>query len=210
MPRTILFDFDGTLADSEEIMFESFNTLAQGFRFAPLTRAEFPALRQLPMRRFITERLRIPLWRVWTLLSLERKAKGAYAKASRDLHLFAGVPELIEKLHGLGILSGVVASAPQEVVERVLAAHKVKVDFVHAGIGTFSKARAIQATLKVRRLLATQVCYVGDELRDLDACKKAGIKMLGVSWGLNDAATLRAAGLEVASTPEELLSMLTA
>jgi phosphoglycolate phosphatase len=205
---TILFDFDGTIADSEKIMFEALNAIAGEFGFQPVMPEEFPSLRQLSARAFVAERLRIPLWRVRKLLRLEKKTKAEYAKRSTGIRMFSGMPDVLRALRENGVDIGIVTSAPREVVERALRENEVAVDFVRAGVGTFGKARAIRGALRERRIGA-HALYVGDELRDAEACKKAGIAMLGVSWGLNDAAALRAAGVEVAATPRELLAMLT-
>jgi phosphoglycolate phosphatase-like HAD superfamily hydrolase len=51
---------------------------------------------------------------------------------------------------------------------------------------------------------------VGDELRDVEACRQAGVTMVGVAWGLTDVGALRASGIEVASTPQQLQDLLEA
>ena len=48
----------------------------------------------------------------------------------------------------------------------------------------------------------------GDELRDVEACKKVGMDMIAVGWGLNAPEALTAAGANVAATPEALLGIL--
>jgi phosphoglycolate phosphatase-like HAD superfamily hydrolase len=49
---------------------------------------------------------------------------------------------------------------------------------------------------------------VGDELRDVEACRQAGVTMVRVAWGLTDAGVLRASGIEIASTPQQLQDLL--
>jgi phosphoglycolate phosphatase len=58
-------------------------------------------------------------------------------------------------------------------------------------------------------LRADELLYVGDEVRDVNACRKVGIPIVGVSWGLNDHnALVEAEANYVVDTPEELLSLL--
>ncbi len=40
-----------------------------------------------------------------------------------------------------------------------------------------------------------KILYIGDEARDVHACQKVGIRMLGVTWGLNNYDALLKAGL---------------
>ena len=80
----------------------------------------------------------------------------------------------------------------------------MEVDFVHAGSAVFGKARAIRSVLREHRVDISRVIYVGDELRDLEACRAVGIPMIGVGWGLNAPEALEARGAVVVVTQEEL------
>lgn len=207
---TILFDFDGTIADSERLMFSSLNAIAGEFGFKALSSGEVPQLRKMSVRELVGGRLRIPLWKIWKLHRLEKRAKEEFAKHSAMLGVFPGMAGILSELRMNGYTIGVVSSAPQRVVEDVLREGGVSMDFVHAGSSTLGKARAIRKALKEHGIDKSRAVYVGDELRDVDACRRAGIPMIGVGWGLNDARTLREAGVKVASTPSELFSMITA
>jgi phosphoglycolate phosphatase len=66
--------------------------------------------------------------------------------------------------------------------------------------------RAIQKTFSVR---AEEMLYVGDEIRDIKASKKAGIAIAAVTWGFNSAESLKAEAPEhVVSEPPELLDLV--
>ena len=45
--------------------------------------------------------------------------------------------------------------------------------------------------LKNRNLSEFDVIYIGDEVRDIEAAKAAGIKMVAVSWGFNSPEILK-------------------
>ncbi len=206
--RTVIFDFDGTLADSEPLMISALNAVSDEFGFAPITAEELPQLRALSQKELVAERLGIPLWRVRTWLRLEKRAKEEFAKTRKRPQLFPGVAEVVSQLRSRGAVVGVVSSGVPSVVEQVLDEARVELDFVDAGTSSFRKGSALRAVLRRHRFAAASTVYVGDELRDLAACKKAGIAMFGVAWGLNSAEALEKAGVEVVSTPEELLRML--
>lgn len=210
MAKAVLFDFDGTIADSEWLILESLNTQAARFGFEPIRHEEIPALRRFSMQQLVTQRLSMPLWNFPRLLRLERAAKAAFEKRSSELQVFAGMAEVVAALRAQGYLVGVVSSAPELAVCAVLERTGIEVDFVRASIGAFGKARVMRAVLTQHGVARRHALYVGDELRDIEATKRARIGIVCVGWGLNDAATLRAAGAEVASTPEALLAMITA
>jgi phosphoglycolate phosphatase len=207
--HTILFDFDGTLADSEEVMRDAINSLAPEFGFAPIAKEEAPVLKTLPLPRFVRERLGVPLWNIPKLLRLERRGKEEFARRSDRVRFFPGMSELVHKLYAAGYEIGIVTSSDTEVVRKVLERDGASVHFIHAGSRIARKAGAIRAALAEFDLRRDKTLYVGDELRDVRACKKAGIDFVGVGWGLNAPEALRASGAPVASTPQELLAMLT-
>jgi phosphoglycolate phosphatase len=52
-----------------------------------------------------------------------------------------------------------------------------------------------------------KMIYIGDEARDVHACQRLGVRMLGVTWGLNNAEALTKAGLSpnyLVNTPQEI------
>ena len=210
MHDTVIFDFDGTLADSERLMLEALNALAGEFGFAALTLQEIPQLRKLSARELVTKRLRIPAWKVWKLYRLEKRSKAEFAKRSAGLHVFPGMREVLLELRESGWRIGIVSSAAAEVVERVVREESLPADFVYAGSSALWKAHAIRAALAKEGIYKEHVFYVGDELRDAEACARVGILMIAVGWGLNDADPLQRVGVEVATTPQELYSMIVA
>jgi len=207
---TALFDFDGTLADSADVSLASLNAVAPEFGFIPVAPEEVPVLRQMPARRLLTERAGIALWNIPKIRRLERRVRQELNRRAGDIGLFAGVPETLRKLRTAGIELGVVSSNSRAIVEAALERAGVAVDFVHAGSRFFGKASALRAACREFDVNPSLVVYVGDEVRDVEACKKIGIPMVAVGWGFNTPEALRASGVHVAATPNELFAMLTA
>ncbi|PMB02817.1 carotenoid oxygenase, partial [Fischerella thermalis CCMEE 5196] len=58
-------------------------------------------------------------------------------------------------------------------------------EFIYSGITIFGKTTIINNLLKQKQLKPEEVIYVGDETRDIEASKKANIKVVAVSWGFN-------------------------
>lgn len=58
-------------------------------------------------------------------------------------------------------------------------------DYIYSDASIFGKDKVIRSFLKQKAIAKDQAIYSGDETRDIQACKKLGLKMIVVSWGLN-------------------------
>jgi phosphoglycolate phosphatase len=69
----------------------------------------------------------------------------------------------------------------------------------------FGKAGRLRAVLKSSRIRTLEAIYIGDELRDAEAARKAGMAFGAVGWGHNSLEALRAAGAdEYFTSPREI------
>jgi len=60
--KLIIFDFDGTLADSFPWFISIYDELAQRFKLPRLDKAQLEQFRQVDMRRIFKDK-KIPLWK---------------------------------------------------------------------------------------------------------------------------------------------------
>jgi phosphoglycolate phosphatase-like HAD superfamily hydrolase len=75
----------------------------------------------------------------------------------------------------------------------------------------FGKGKALRRILKADRLEPADVLYIGDEVRDVEAARKAGVAMAAVTWGFHAEPLLRANRPDyVVSDPRELLRVASA
>lgn len=139
---------------------------------------------------------------------LEKRVREELEKRALEIEVFSGMKEAIDTLRASGCSVGVLSSNNESIVRNVFKKYGITVDFIHAGSRFFGKARALRRLLKSRSLESAQGIYVGDELRDIGACKKVGMGMVAVGWGFNNPDALRKAGVRVASDPAELLTLL--
>ncbi len=207
---TILFDFDGTLADSEGIALRVVNTLAPEFGLKPLVPEEIPALKTMSAWRLLTERSGISPWNIFKLRRIEQRLRTEFLKHAEEFRVFEGVPEMMRQLSEAGYEIGVVSSNDPRVVKEALARAGVEPLFVHAGSKFFGKARAIREAMREYGIGRSRTVYVGDEIRDIEACKKVGIDMIAVGWGFNSGDALKAAGASLVETPAELVRAIAA
>lgn len=198
--RSLIFDFDGTLADSLPAAVAVFNQLAPRFR---LRAVDLDTARHTPTR----ELLKQTGVRCWRLPGLTRAFQAAVAEHMPTLRLWPGMAEVLQGLHADGRVLGILSSNSEGNVRTCLRANGVEgcFRFVVGSPRLFGKGSALRRILKSERLAAADVVYVGDELRDMTAAKKAGVAAVAVTWGFQAEALLRTAGPEyVIETPAGL------
>jgi phosphoglycolate phosphatase len=202
----VLWDFDGTLADTFSCLVSAYNALAARRGLRPIEDPE--AARSLtPLELLRT--LNVPLVRVPSLIT------GVLARVRRDMpgiRLFPGMHEVLDAYKRAGSRMSVLSSNSRDNILRCLQANGVASHF-ESVIGyrrIFGKGEGIRRFLKRRALAGERAVYVGDEVRDIVAARKAGVDVASVTWGYNTRDLLtRHAPDYVIERPEQLLTLLT-
>jgi phosphoglycolate phosphatase-like HAD superfamily hydrolase len=186
---TVIFDFDGTLADSMSVALEVCNAIAPEYGLRTLSDEEVGELRRLSSRESL-RRLGVPLHLVPVLV---RRVRNELSARIPSIELFAGMAECLEHLHGGGAELGVVTSNSKANVRRCLEHNGVSslFEFVHTSTDLFGKHRALRRLLRRRALSAERVVYVGDQVRDIEAARKCRLRVIAVCWGFQSRSTLR-------------------
>ncbi len=206
MIQHVLFDFDGTLADSKEMALAILNRLAEKHQFRKITPEDIEALRKLS----IVERCRwlgVPLYKI-PLLSVE--ARALYKSSLPQLQPFPGIRELLAALGQRGYRLSVLSSNSEGNIRAFL--HRNDIHAISTIVGSsaiFGKDATIKRFLKTHRLAGSQVIYVGDEERDIIACRKSGVPVIWVGWGYDAPEAVQPAQPDyMVGSPEEILSIL--
>ena len=205
--KLVIFDFDGTLADSLPVAVGIFNRLAPELGHRPVDPADLPALRSMPTRQFLRHH-GISLWR---LPRLVRRYHAAAASEADSLKLFAGLPEALAGLRAGGARLGVLSSNREDNIRRCLRANGVEelFAFVVGYPKLFGKGKALRRILKAEQIGAADVLYVGDEVRDVEAAQSAGVAVAAATWGFHAEPLLRASRPDfVIATPGELSALV--
>ncbi|HSX36990.1 MAG TPA: HAD hydrolase-like protein, partial [Patescibacteria group bacterium] len=95
--KTVIFDFDGTLADSLDVITEIFEQLT-GQRVHELSKREAAELRHMPLLQ-VAERLHVPKWRVPFLMFHGRQL---FARRLAQVKPFAGTQAALQELYADG------------------------------------------------------------------------------------------------------------
>jgi phosphoglycolate phosphatase len=204
----LLFDFDGTIADSRPLSLSIANVLAEKFGFPAVTPERLAATRQLGMREKLRE-WGIPLSRVPLFY---REFMPLYREGVGEIAPYEGIPETLENLAAEGYGLAILSSNAPELISRFLDRHSIgQFSHIRSPGNLFGKHRAIRALLRDTRTTREYALYVGDEVRDIEACRKARVAMLGVAWGFDDGPMLQEKGaVALAITPADLLPLIRA
>jgi phosphoglycolate phosphatase len=178
--KLVVFDFDGTLADSFSWFLETLNSVAGKYRFKRIEPHEIECLRGLSVRELMAH-LRLSRWKV-PLLAADMRRRMADGRAA--IKLFDGVERMLERLAAQGIELAVLTSNSQENVRRILGARNAAlVRHFECGASIFGKEAKFRKLLRRTGAAPADVLCIGDEIRDAQAAAAAGLAFAGVAWG---------------------------
>ena len=182
------FDFDGTLADTMPWFNTILDTVAERYGFRKIDAAEREQLRHREAGD-ILKALGIPLWKLPAILA---HVRGLMQEIDPSVQVFPGIPQALAQLKAAGMKLAVVSSNSLHNVRRVLGAHTAALfDAYECGTDLFGKAAKIERLLRQQGVPAERFLLVGDEIRDIDAARKAGVRVGSVAWGYNHIDALR-------------------
>lgn len=168
---------------------ETYNSMSEKFGFRRVGSSELPELKSVTSRE-VLRKLGIPLIKLPRVI---REARLRFQDRIQSLHPIEGIAATLLQLKGLGFQLGVLTSNSKENVTRFLDVHQLNFfDIIYSDASIFGKGKVIRTVLKKQKLRSAQVLYVGDETRDIDAARSAGVRIISVSWGFNTREILHA------------------
>ncbi|XCN71506.1 MAG: HAD-IA family hydrolase [Candidatus Electrothrix aestuarii] len=206
MHQAIIFDFDGTIADSFNSFFVIWNRIAVENGYRVVSAEEIEGFRGKESQD-VVRALKIPFLKLPFVLHRARKEFG---KIIPEIPLVAGMKETLFELQAQGIQLGLLTSNASENVQAFFTVHQLDCfDILFASSGLWGKARRIEKIITIHQLEKKQVLYVGDETRDIEAARKAGVSIAAVTWGYNNAEVLKNFSPDhLINQPHELLSFM--
>ena len=185
--RLIIFDFDGTLADSFGWFAGNINKAAIKFNFRTVTEQDHERLRSLETRSILNY-LGISWWKI---PFIARYMRALMAREVASIKLFHGVEDLIKQLVDKKIKIAVVSSNSHANVSKILGEHSKYISFFECGVSLFGKSTRFLKILKKARIHSHEVLCIGDEVRDILAAKEASFRCGSVAWGYGDVHVLK-------------------
>ena len=213
--KAVLFDLDGTLADTALDLGGALNTMLreQGLpevsmdEIRPMASHGASGLLKLGMNLDKTDP---------NHARLRQQYLDTYETCfDKDTVLFEGIDALIQAIHARGLKWGIITNKPHTFTYRLVPqlGFSVAPDVVVSGDTTAEAKPSTKPMFYACEQIniAPEAClYVGDAERDMQAGKNAGMKTVLVSWGYihADDKTEEWPADSVIDTPEQLLQLL--
>jgi phosphoglycolate phosphatase len=181
--KIVIFDFDGTIADSRNVLIKIFNRLAVEFNYDPLRQKDLLKLRNLSSREILLQSP-LPAYKIPFFL---RRVKKEFNKEISHLKPFSGINESLKDLREQNYKLGIITSNLLKNVQDFLVNNQLDFffDFLYSEITLFGKDKIINKLARRHNFSVEEIIYIGDETRDIEAAKKSRVTAIAVSWGFN-------------------------
>ncbi len=208
--NTVIFDFDGTIADTLESARIAYNGIALSSGFKQISPEDIPNLREKNLNEILKilgiSKLQTP--------SLLIKGRALIKDKISKIPLIEGMKSILLELRSSSKRVGILTSNSVDNVQMFLEVNQLSdcVNFIQS-TSTFSgKSKCLKRIIKVSEGEGNQksgMIYVGDEVRDVEACQKVGLDVAAVTWGVNArVALLGAKPSYLIEEPAELLRII--
>jgi HAD superfamily hydrolase (TIGR01549 family) len=190
-PRAVLFDWDGTLWDSAEACYRSYDRLFRSYG--------------IPFDRTRYEETYAPDWRQsYRALGLaehlweEADARWMQEYALEERRLVAGASEALARLTARGVILGLVTSGSRDRVHRELEELGIRDAFAAVVCAEDVRRRkpdpeGLLEALRRLDVSPPESAYVGDSPEDVSMARAAGVRSVGIPGGFPNREALAAA-----------------
>ncbi|PCJ59978.1 MAG: HAD family hydrolase [Planctomycetota bacterium] len=187
--KLIIFDFDGTLADTYPWFLNVINEVADQYQFKKIEQENDDAIRGLSASQ-VLKHLGIPLWKV---PMISKHMQSLMANDIDNINVFDGVNDMLRTFSELGIELGVVSSNNNQNISRVLGMENIAmIKHFQCGVSLFGKESKLKKIIRSSGCSLDEVIFIGDEVRDVESAKKIKINAGAVVWGYNNRDALEA------------------
>lgn len=197
--KLVIFDFDGTLADTLPFTLSIMDELSDKFGARRLDKSEIPLLRSYSPTK-ILKKYDIPLWK---LPLMTRESQRLLYSNIEKIALFAGIDRVMREVAARGFKIAVVSSNAKKNIKKVLGEELDRlVSIYECQASLFGKAPHLRKALRQAGVKAEEAISIGDEIRDIEAARQVGIPCAAVTWGFGDGAAL------IGYQPDHLLTQV--
>ena len=203
--KMMIFDFDGTIADTFHHTMKITNILSDEFKFKKVHDDEIEFLKGKTIQEII-KHLNVPVLKIPNIVA---KARSELLKDIEAIEPIDGLKKILPLIKHAKVQMGILTTNSRKNVEKFLKVNDMEIfDFIISTSRVWGKNHGLRKLMQEQKLKAENILYVGDETRDIEAAKKEGIKVIAVTWGYNSHAILETFSPDfIAHTPEELFNI---
>jgi phosphoglycolate phosphatase len=206
--KYLIFDFDGTLADTRSIYGLAFNKIHARFNLPKIKEKDWGKFRSSSIKNICQEYNIGPV----KLLKIAKALNQEVGSLIAEANFYPGIKKTLlnlKKSYRLAVLSSNELSNIKVFFEQQNLPLKELFSFWRCEKNLFGKDRVLKSLIKEYHLDPKTVLYFGDQVRDIEACQRAGVQIAAVSWGFASEDLLVSAQSNfLLNNPSEILDLL--
>ncbi len=183
MYKLVIFNFDGVIADTYDVLKRVYDKMKNDYRFKNMSDEEIGHLRELSMFQLM-KAFHVPFYRLPRFL---QEVIPIYKDLIVTAPLFDGIRETVKKIKDQGSDVVILSSNNPKLIRKFLKHHDFEVfDKVVGGAAFFNKQTRLNSVIRLYKVDHIEAIYIADERRDIEACKKINLPIAAVTWGYDD------------------------
>jgi phosphoglycolate phosphatase len=190
----IIFDWDGTLADSTAVIKRALQRSAEDLGYPIPTDAQASFIIGMGLRPALEHA--IPTLREDDLIPLTERFRKHFLAGENEIVLFDGVPEMLASLKSRGHWLAVATGKSRRGLDRAFDTLGLRELFIASRCADegFSKPHPgmLHALFDQTGLTAKDAVMIGDTTHDLQLAENAGSASIGVTYGAHEIGLLQA------------------
>lgn len=215
MIKLVIFDMDGTLIDSQDLIVAGMVSAFEKLELAAPPRADILSIVGLSLDEAVQTLVPdLPADKVVELVQAYRASfveQRARSGGEAMAPLYPGAREVLERLHGAGTAMGVATGKAWRGLEHTYTSHNIGHFFQTSQTADDHPSKphpsmVLKAMAEVG-VTPEETVMIGDTEFDIAMGRAAGVKTIGVSWGYHPVARLKAAKVDKVIASFELLEV---
>ncbi len=184
--KAVLFDFDGTIADTGVGIFNSIRFAIAASGFEPLSEARLRTFIGPPI--FDSFKRELNMTDEQSTFAVKKYREAYIRNGIFQFEIYDGIESLIKLLKANGIKVGIASSKPEKFLIKIVDFLRFNeyIDYISAPVGDDSpqdKSALILNAAEYFGVKKSEIIMVGDRLFDINGANLAGIKSIGVTFG---------------------------
>jgi len=204
----LIFDLDGTISDPALGFVRSVNYSLEAHGIVPFEEDDLKKFIGPPLDGAFREILHLDPGK--DVGSFVRKYRERYSEVGfSENTLYAGIPDILVTLRGLGFRLGVCTSKRVDFAERILTLFNIRdhFDFVNGAEVGVKKSSQLKELLE-QNFINTHSIMIGDRHVDIEAAKANSMRSVGVLYGYGSREEIEGANPEwIATDSKDLLNI---